>query len=153
MSNTLGRKCSFCKTDNWWSIDNKYTYTEICDNCKKSVNYNKDISNYCCPSCSSTNITVKDNDNDFSILCNECGNIDVLFTKHFVMFDNRFKDNVVIKNKQNQTKNYTPKCPICQSPNIQKLSISKRAVHGLAFGLFSKTARSQWECKDCGNKW
>lgn len=48
---------------------------------------------------------------------------------------------------------YTPKCPICQSPNIKKLSEVNRAVHGLAFGLFSKTARSQWVCNSCGNKW
>lgn len=55
--------------------------------------------------------------------------------------------------RDNNSHSYVPKCPTCQSPNIHKLSTSKRAVHGLAFGLFSKTARSQWECKDCGNKW
>lgn len=51
----------------------------------------------------------------------------------------------------NQT--YTPKCPVCGSPNIHKISVTKRVVSGAAFGLFSKTARSQWECSNCGNKW
>lgn len=48
---------------------------------------------------------------------------------------------------------YTPKCPVCGSPNIHKISVTKRVVSGAAFGLFSKTARSQWECSNCGNKW
>lgn len=48
---------------------------------------------------------------------------------------------------------YTPKCPVCGSPNIHKISTTKRVVSGAAFGLFSKTARSQWECSNCGNKW
>lgn len=47
---------------------------------------------------------------------------------------------------------YTPKCPVCGSPNIHKISVTKRVVSGAAFGLFSKTARSQWECSNCGNK-
>ena len=46
-----------------------------------------------------------------------------------------------------------PKCPTCQSSKIKKISGVKRVVHGYAFGLFSKTARSQFECKNCGYKW
>lgn len=47
----------------------------------------------------------------------------------------------------------TPKCPTCQSINIEKISGAKRAVHGIAFGLLSNTAKSQFECKNCGYKW
>ena len=47
---------------------------------------------------------------------------------------------------------YIPRCPLCQSPNIKQISAVKRAAHGYAFGLFSNTARSQWECLNCGNK-
>ena len=39
-----------------------------------------------------------------------------------------------------------PKCPTCGSTNIKKIS-------SLAFGLFSKTARSQFECLNCHYKW
>lgn len=46
-----------------------------------------------------------------------------------------------------------PKCPMCSSTNINKIGTGKKIVHGAAFGLFSKTARSQWECHNCGNKW
>lgn len=46
-----------------------------------------------------------------------------------------------------------PKCPTCQSKNIRKIS-SVRKISGAAlFGLFSKTALSQFECNNCGYKW
>ena len=46
-----------------------------------------------------------------------------------------------------------PKCPTCGSTNIKKISSVSKAAHGLAFGLFSKTARSQFECLNCHYKW
>lgn len=46
-----------------------------------------------------------------------------------------------------------PKCPTCGSTNISKISNLRRGIHGATFGLFSKTARSQFECKNCGYKW
>ena len=47
----------------------------------------------------------------------------------------------------------SPECPTCHSKNVRKISVAKRAVFAGTFGLFSKTARSQFECKDCGYKW
>lgn len=49
--------------------------------------------------------------------------------------------------------NNKPKCPTCNSTNIVKISNVKRAAHGYLFGLLSNTARSQFECKNCGYKW
>lgn len=46
-----------------------------------------------------------------------------------------------------------PHCPTCGSTNIKKISATSKAVGAGLFGLFSKTARSQFECKDCGYKW
>lgn len=46
-----------------------------------------------------------------------------------------------------------PTCPTCHSTNIVKISDVKRAVHGIAWGFLSKTAFSQFECKNCGYKW
>lgn len=46
-----------------------------------------------------------------------------------------------------------PKCPTCGSTNIKRISSLSRATHGFAFGLLSKTARSQFECKNCRYKW
>ena len=46
-----------------------------------------------------------------------------------------------------------PKCPTCGSTNIKKISASRKMLGAIGFGLLSKTARSQWECNNCGNKW
>ena len=46
-----------------------------------------------------------------------------------------------------------PHCSTCGSTNIKKISATSKAVGAGLFGLFSKTARSQFECKDCGYKW
>lgn len=46
-----------------------------------------------------------------------------------------------------------PKCPTCSSTNIQKISTSSKAAGAMTFGLFSKTAKSQFKCNNCGYKW
>ena len=46
-----------------------------------------------------------------------------------------------------------PKCPTCGSVNICKISDVRRGVHWVMWGLLSNTARSQFECKNCGYKW
>lgn len=58
------------------------------------------------------------------------------------------------------TKSYTPptpssqvKCPTCGSTNVKKISVASKAVGAGLFGLFSKTAKSQFECSSCGYKW
>lgn len=68
------------------------------------------------------------------------------------------KDAVVtlgdFKHYQNDTQNKNvPTCPTCQSTNVKKISDAKRAMNILTFGLFSKTAHSQFQCSNCGYKW
>lgn len=46
-----------------------------------------------------------------------------------------------------------PTCPTCGSVAVKKISLAKGYLHWRAFGLLSKTARSQFECKNCGYKW
>lgn len=67
--------------------------------------------------------------------------------------ENRGKQILNTKTIYDTKPDNVPKCPTCQSTNITKISATSRALHGVAFGLFSKTARSQFECKDCGYKW
>ena len=56
-------------------------------------------------------------------------------------------------NSQSQpTQSNQPHCPICNSTNIKRISDLRRGIHAVAWGLFSKTARSQFECKNCGMK-
>ena len=46
-----------------------------------------------------------------------------------------------------------PKCPTCGSTNIQKISATSKIGGAFMFGWFSKTARSQFKCNNCGYKW
>lgn len=47
----------------------------------------------------------------------------------------------------------TPKCPTCGSTRIEKLDAFTRGAALGLFGIASKTARSQFICKNCGYKW
>lgn len=47
----------------------------------------------------------------------------------------------------------TPKCPTCGSTNIKKISTTAKVGGAVMFGLFSKTAKSQFKCNKCGYKW
>ena len=46
-----------------------------------------------------------------------------------------------------------PKCPTCGSTNIKKISATSKVIGAATLGLFSNTARSQFECHNCGYKW
>ena len=46
-----------------------------------------------------------------------------------------------------------PHCPTCNSTNIKKISAASKAGGMFMFGIFSKTAKSQFQCNDCGYKW
>ena len=46
-----------------------------------------------------------------------------------------------------------PKCPTCGSTNIHKISTTRKVAGAIGFGLLSRTAKSQFECKNCGYKW
>lgn len=54
--------------------------------------------------------------------------------------------------QSNSTLN-VPKCPTCNSINIKKISGTAKVAGAVAFGLFSKTARSQIKCENCGYEW
>lgn len=46
-----------------------------------------------------------------------------------------------------------PTCPTCGSTNVEKISAAAKVGGAAMFGLLSKTARSQFKCKNCGYKW
>ena len=52
-----------------------------------------------------------------------------------------------LQNKEKIKNNNIPKCPTCGSTNIKKISASSKVFGAAMFGLFSKTARSQFECQ------
>ena len=79
--------------------------------------------------------------------CNECQEVLITCTK-----DDLAKHTIVHEVKRNKETNL-PKCPTCGSTNIEKISSFDKAAGAVMFGLFSKTARSQFKCRNCGYKW
>ena len=148
------KKCPKCGSENYWSVDYKDEFYEICSDCKNSRKYSKQmfLASFECEYCCNDSGELFDHDDHISVVCSICEQENIVLIKNNVRFDNRNKVGIIIDNKPKQS-TYIPKCPMCQSPNIRKLTAAKRITHGLAFGLFSKTARSQWVCDNCGNKW
>ncbi|WP_462368454.1 hypothetical protein [Roseburia hominis] len=46
-----------------------------------------------------------------------------------------------------------PKCPTCQSENIQKISAMTKAGSVALCGIFSQKVKKQWHCNSCGSEW
>ena len=61
-----------------------------------------------------------------------------------------------LKQQENSKKveeDNTLRCPTCNSTKAKKISATSKVVGASMFGLFSKTARSQFKCERCGYKW
>lgn len=54
-----------------------------------------------------------------------------------------------IETNSRQSTPSVPKCPICGSTNLMKITAWDRGVAAGLFGGISKTARSQYKCKNC----
>lgn len=65
----------------------------------------------------------------------------------------QFRSQVEQKNMAKAEEANIPKCPTCGSTNIKKISAASKAGGMFMFGIFSKTAKSQFQCEDCGYKW
>lgn len=46
-----------------------------------------------------------------------------------------------------------PKCPTCQSVNVQKIGTGERVVSVATMGIFSKKINKSFKCKSCGYTW
>ncbi len=46
-----------------------------------------------------------------------------------------------------------PRCPTCNSTNVEKISTTKKIFGGAMFGLFSSDVRNMMHCNNCGYKW
>lgn len=46
-----------------------------------------------------------------------------------------------------------PKCPICNSTNLSKITTAKKAMKIAAFGIFGMGDNGKtWKCEDCGSR-
>ena len=90
-------------------------------------------------------------------ICPDCGKQLEYYETEII--DN--KTNLVIKHSTEESQKNTnnaqhldiPKCPTCSSINVKKISSISKVAGAVTFGLFSKTAKSQFKCNNCGYKW
>lgn len=132
-----------------------------CPKCHKKFDNNIKF----CPVCGykddgiNNNIVKKDNDNNEFKICPKCNKSYPYLIDHCAecgyttqAYKNRMKKLQEDIEKPVIKKNI-PKCPTCNSTNIRKISTTRKVAGVIGFGLLSKTAKSQFECKDCGYKW
>ncbi len=65
----------------------------------------------------------------------------------------QFKTQLQQQKQIRRSASETIKCPTCSSRDVRRISGTARVAGATVFGLFSKTARSQFECRNCGYKW
>lgn len=129
-----------------------------CPRCHKKFNDNIKF----CPVCGykddNINNSIKNDNNEFKTCpkcnkqhpylidhCTECGYSTQAYKNRMKKLQECIEKPVVQKN--------IPKCSTCSSTNIRKISTTRKVAGAIGFGLLSKTAKSQFECKDCGYKW
>lgn len=71
------------------------------------------------------------------------------------MFNKRISDRAKLAHGASilEEQSKVPKCPTCGSTRVKKISTTSKVAGAAMFGLFSKTARSQFRCKQCGYTW
>lgn len=120
---------------------------EISDKCDKCIHCgypiidnNRILSDEVCPLCKN-NLHVA---NGIEDKCSVCGYV-------FNAEECREKDthwSMVHPSTSN-----TPKCPICQSTNLTKISSTSKAVKIATFGLLGAgDVGKTWKCNNCGSK-
>lgn len=144
---SIGKVCK-CGQDKWFTRDEEILYKMICMNCYEVICIDKRdyVKSFKCELCGSTSGTLEETDDTVSVRCNVCQESYKKLEKNTIVNVRHEKAPVIQINN-------IPKCPTCQSTNIQKISAGRKLLGGLGFGLMSKTATSQFECKNCGYKW
>ena len=83
-----------------------------------------------------------------NIVCCGCGNSSGDGLIEYKKLTPLQKHNNTIDHKAN-----IPRCPTCSSTRVKRISTTAKVAGAATFGFFSKTARSQFKCENCGYKW
>lgn len=140
-------------------------YIYICPKCAMIYSSDELNADKKCRFCNIKTIITKETMNDFINNMDNEDDYDIILSKKYG--GNQFSEcayrhrlSLIKQENKNQSTSHqstqqpnTPHCPTCNSTNIKRISAASKAVGVGLFGIFSKTARSQFECKDCGYKW
>lgn len=131
------KKCIRCKKE--FKTDVKFC--PICgyEDISKIAEYKEDGFKTC-PKCSATFLYSIDH-------CIRCG-------YSTQKYKNRIEV-ISVPTENNKKNKYIPKCPMCGSTNIQKISDFSRATSIIGFGILSKKIGKQWQCNNpkCKHLW
>ena len=62
-------------------------------------------------------------------------------------FDKQIKEELA---QEAELAKYTPKCPVCGCPDLEKISGFDKTVDIAVWGIWSRKAHKQFKCKACG---
>ncbi len=57
------------------------------------------------------------------------------------------------KQKELDSKKYKPKCPTCDSENVERITTFDRALSFGVFGFWSGSIGKNYRCRNCKHKW
>lgn len=155
-------KCAHCGSQNTYIVSDIPEDMRLqCRDCKKffAIPKARFIRQFVCEKCGSTSGSMHDGKDVITMVCNDCKTPQVVFVKEDVAhrsmtYSNELQQEIPTKSTEEIYASLgLPQCPTCKSYSVKKISGIKRAAYGSMFGLFSKTAKSQFECKNCGYKW
>ena len=96
-----------------------------------------------CPKC-------KTKYNDYDQYCLKC-NYKLQFIQNSEIVDYSPNSNLIDKPQSQQSNK--PKCPICQSTNLSKITTVQKAGKIALFGIFGMGDNGKtWKCNNCGSK-
>lgn len=86
--------------------------------------------------------------------CPSCGKVYPANEKMCNLCEEKLVSEAVYSNRMSAARQKAkeanlPKCPICGSTNLKKLSFTNKAISVGVFGLLSNKINKTWECKNC----
>lgn len=93
-----------------------------------------------------------DDEDRKSIFCNNCNHYEDIYVSDELKqyWEEQAKAEEQVKLQQAK---FIPKCPICQSTNIKRVSGTSKAISVALFGLLSQKVKKQFHCNNCGYMW
>lgn len=103
-----------------------------------------------CENCGSSNNYLIVEENRKSIFCEDCCHFEDIYVSEELK---KYWEDEEKREAELKTNVYIPKCPICQSTDLSKISMAKKTIKIVAFGIFGMGDNGKtWKCNNCGSK-
>lgn len=109
-----------------------------------------------CKVCGSSKNYYMESDGRKSLFCESCNHFEDIYVSEELKqyWENQAKEKEQAElNAKIQANINIPKCPICQSTNLSKITATKKVMKIAAFGIFGLGDNGKtWKCNNCGSK-